>query len=134
MLEEGLRGAREVRRRKERGLHRIARVNVDEGDEDEGKARMEEVDRVNAIAGIGSSSSTSTTQLSLVVDSESDGDGSLNPLLTQLHSHLLSMRNNAAGMVPVLDAMDEAKVALDKFASKNLDDGALRRLYSATDG
>jgi hypothetical protein len=39
------------------------------------------------------------------------------------------MRNNVAGMKPVLEAMDEAKVALDSFVAGKLDHAAMRRLY-----
>lgn len=126
-----MRGAREVRRMKERGLHPLAREGGLRKDEDEDDDETMEIERVNAIAGIGSSSTT-ITNTSLNV--EDDTDPELNPLLKQLTSHLLSMKNNTASMMPVLEAMDEAKLALDKFASRTLGDTALRRAYGVVEG
>ncbi len=135
MLEEGLRGAREVRRMKERGLHPLARESHD-GDEED----TMEVERLNEIVGISypneksmfGSSSTIPTQATLNIGD--DADPQLGTLLKQLTSHLLSMKNNTASMVPVLEAVDEANVALDKFALRTLDDGALRRVYGVVEG
>jgi hypothetical protein len=138
MLEDGLRGAREVRRRKERGLHVLVGKIDGEVDGEGEDARSEEVERVNAIAGITMSGSalSSRTAIGLTtsaMDSGTDAgpDHNLDALLAQLRSHLLSMRNNTASMMPVLEAMDEAKIALDTFISKSLDADALQRLYGA---
>jgi hypothetical protein len=43
------------------------------------------------------------------------------------------MRNNTASMTPVLQAMDEAKTALEKFSARRLDDETLRRLYGVVE-
>ena len=134
-LEDGLRGSREVRKRKERGLHAIARAveREVEDDSDEGGDSVEEIERVNAICGIGSSTgrmngaSTTTTPQTLSINSENDAG--MDSLLAQLQSHLLSMRNNTTTMLPVLEAMTETKVALDKFAARSLDGETLRRVY-----
>ncbi|KAJ9615361.1 hypothetical protein H2200_001436 [Cladophialophora chaetospira] len=135
-LEEGLRGSREVRKKKERGLHELARVGDPVGDEsDEEEDAIAEIERINDLVGIGASSgkgmfgtSRTTAEPTLGVNDETDPE--LQPLLKQLQSHLLSMRNNTASMMPVLGAMDEVGIAMDTFASKSLDDEALRKLYS----
>ncbi|OAP63873.1 hypothetical protein AYL99_03100 [Fonsecaea erecta] len=135
-LEEGFKGSERLRRKKEQGLHPLARsMHRPRGEDDDGdgdgdgvEARQrEEIERVNHVAGIiirpannnnynnKSVSSTSPTP-TLSLDSE-NSDPEMNSLLGQLRSHLLSMQNNTATMQPVLAAMDEATTVLDKFAA-----------------
>jgi hypothetical protein len=158
-LEDGLRGSKEVRRRKERGLHPLARSGEDKG-EGEGEAdgggdgRIGREQQNAAIIGIETAAgpaeeirplslssslsmlpfttaSTESTESALdSLDSVDPADPEMKALLGQLHSHLLSMRNNTASLVPVVDAVEEAKVALEKFAARNLDEPVLRRLYA----
>ncbi|KAK5459415.1 hypothetical protein LTS15_003543 [Exophiala xenobiotica] len=140
-LETGLKSSKGLRRRKERGLHPVAQqldfVVDDENNNDDELAH--EIERVNSITGIsmdnsvkdtmehgarGGRSATMTTSL----DEEGGGE-ELDSMLKQLRSHLSSMRNNTASMRPVLQAMDETKVALDGFAVRKLGHGALGRIY-----
>jgi hypothetical protein len=155
-LEDGLRGSKEVRRRKERGLHPLARSGEDEGEGggegdggDGGIGRrqnaaiigVETADPAEEIRPLSLSlslsllpfttASTESTESALdSLDSVDPADPEMKALLGQLHSHLLSMRNNTASLVPVVDAVEEAKVALEKFAARNLDEPVLRRLYA----
>ncbi|OAL23571.1 hypothetical protein AYO20_10967 [Fonsecaea nubica] len=127
-LEEGFKSSEALRRKKERGLHPIAKNLHREEDEDEGGREAElreEVERVNNIAGIfpvnqrTSAMSESMTCSPPTLSPGSDDDPELSLLLDQLRSHLLSMQNNTASMLPVLAAMDETKVTLDKFAARH---------------
>jgi chromosome segregation ATPase len=135
-LEKGLRGSNDLRRKKERGLHPVARrldVNED-ADSDADTETQEDIDRVNTIAGISTTAAAATTTdgrlgSSAALDPETDPD--LEPLLKELRNHLLSMQNNVAGMAPVMAAIDETKTALDLFVARKLDPDALKRLYSA---
>lgn len=146
-LREGFRQSQALRRRKERGLHPLAAKVDAELDVSgmTGDDASEVVERRNALSGIpvqatttvvGSSSSLSSgfgyfdTNENTPPNLDTvEPDSDLDPLLDQLRSHLLSMRNNTASMAPVLDAVDGAKLALDKFSARNLDEAALRRLY-----
>ncbi|KAK4946156.1 hypothetical protein LTR10_014667 [Elasticomyces elasticus] len=124
-LERGLKSSSELRRKKERGLHPIARqldTNEDDGVE------VDEIERINTIAGIYKSAGQPDPGSITTLNSDEDAD--LEPLLNQLRSHLLSMQNNVAGMKPVLAAVDETKMALDLFAARKLDPETLRRLHS----
>ncbi|KAK5234924.1 hypothetical protein LTR47_003759 [Exophiala xenobiotica] len=141
-LETGLKSSKELRRRKERGLHPIAQqldFVVDDDNNNDDDEHAHEIERVNSITGIsmdnsakdtteynarGGRSATMTTSL----DEEGGGE-ELDSLLKQLRSHLSSMRNNTVSMRPVLQAMDETKVALDGFAVRKLGHGALGRIY-----
>ncbi|KIV77270.1 hypothetical protein PV11_09081 [Exophiala sideris] len=124
-LERGLKSSSELRRKKERGLHPIARqldTNEDDG------VGVDQIERINTIAGI--SKSAGQPDPGSLTSPNSDEDADLEPLLNQLRSHLLSMQNNVAGMKPVLAAVDETKMALDLFAARKLDPETLRRLHS----
>ncbi|EXJ56555.1 hypothetical protein A1O7_06899 [Cladophialophora yegresii CBS 114405] len=147
-LEDGLRGSRELRRRKERGLHPLALARShQDGHKDEEMARENA-----AILGIkiaagtldvgslclttaptattDSTQSTESTDSALGAPPTADPvDREMNTLLGQLRNHLQSMRDNTASMLPVVDAVEEAKVALEKFAARNLDEAALGQLY-----
>ncbi|KAI1623068.1 CENP-Q, a CENPA-CAD centromere complex subunit-domain-containing protein [Exophiala viscosa] len=112
-LERGLKSSSELRRKKERGLHPI----VQQLDDNQDDAQVEQIKRINTIAGI--SSTTTTTTATPTLNGDSDPD--LGPLLTQLRSHLVSMQNNVAGMKPVVAAIDDTKMALDLFAARKLD-------------
>ncbi|KIW22794.1 uncharacterized protein PV07_11058 [Cladophialophora immunda] len=129
-LEEGFKGSEALRRKKERGLHPLAKGlhrEEEEEDEDGVEAELrEEIERVNNIAGIypankkrGAISESMTFPTSPTLSPDSENDPELNSLLEQLRSHLLSMQNNTAPMQPVLAAMDEASTALDKFAARH---------------
>ncbi|KAH0842191.1 hypothetical protein AYO21_00184 [Fonsecaea monophora] len=127
-LEEGFKGSEALRRKKDRGLHPIAKNLHRSEDEDAGGREAElreEVERVNNIAGIlpvdqrTSAMSKPKTRSPPTLSPGSDDDPELNSLLNQLRSHLLSMQNNTASMLPVLAAMDETKVTLDKFAARH---------------
>ncbi|OCT48703.1 hypothetical protein CLCR_04932 [Cladophialophora carrionii] len=148
-LEDGLRGSRELRRRKERGLHPLAREGGD-GDGDKQTERENaaimgikgsgaaEVRRLLALALTAATTAAESTESTVSSESALGVEGTADPvdpdmsaLLGQLRSHLQSMRNNTASLLPVVDAVDEAKVALEKFAARNLDEAAIRRLYGA---
>ncbi|OAL17550.1 hypothetical protein AYO22_11529 [Fonsecaea multimorphosa] len=138
-LEEGFKGSEALRRKKERGLHPMARdllhkeeeTEDDEENEDggvEAGRRREEIERINNVAGIirpgnkrfsGAleSKTSSMSPPTLTLDSENDPE--LNSLLNQLRNHLLRMQKNTAPMQPVLAAMDEAKATLDKFVARH---------------
>jgi hypothetical protein len=125
MLREGLRGAQGVRKIKERGLHCVARA-IGEND------RVVEVRRMGEVAGIETDERAIGDAGVGTMMSEQDAknnDPNYEKLVQQLQSHLLSMRNNTASMMPVLDAMENARTALDKYAGRTLGDEALRRLY-----
>ncbi|EXJ74412.1 uncharacterized protein A1O5_02708 [Cladophialophora psammophila CBS 110553] len=135
MLEDGFKGSEALRRKKERGLHPLARdLHKEEESEDGAKAEeaREEIERVNNIAGICpaprkvSTMPRSKTSPSPTLSPDSGVDPELNSLLSQLRNHLLSMQNNTATMQPVLAAMDEAKIALDKFAARRGTRNSLR--------
>jgi hypothetical protein len=148
-LEDGLRGSKEVRRRKERGLHPLARSGEAEGEGEDGggvgrrqnaaiigiktAGPAEEIRPLSLSLSLSmlpfTTASTESTE-SAALDSLGSADPEMKALLGQLHSHLLSMRNNTASLVPVVDAVEKAKVALEKFAARNLDEPVLRRLYA----
>jgi hypothetical protein len=133
MLQEGMRGAKEVRRRKERGEHWIVR-DMKEREQN----GLEDVAKRNQVVGITTWSSTghlredsSTTRDSMTplsLDDGADDDADLTRLKKQLHSHLVSVRTNTAPMIPVLEAIDATKVAIDQFAARNLEGNDLRRV------
>ncbi|ETI26418.1 hypothetical protein G647_03195 [Cladophialophora carrionii CBS 160.54] len=147
-LEDGLRGSRELTRRKERGLHPLAR----EGGDGDGQTERENTvimgikaagaaeDRRSlawaltaaTAAATAAAESMDSTESALGLEDTADPvDPGMSVLLGQLRSHLLSMRNNTASLLPVVDAVDEAQVALEKFAARNLDEAAIRQLYGA---
>ncbi|KIW65038.1 hypothetical protein PV04_07325 [Phialophora macrospora] len=137
-LEDGLRGSKEVRRRKERGLHPLARRGEGEGIGREHAAIIgidaagpaEEMRPLSLSVAFPAATTASTESTLDLLGSADQADPEMNALLGQLHSHLLSMRNNTASLVPVVDAVEEAKAALEKFAARNLDEPVLRRLYA----
>lgn len=139
-LETGLRSCETLRRKKERGLHPVAR----ELDEDDSLAcnHAEEIERVTAAAGIRSTkahfpaaslvsnAATTTTMTPPCLATTSDQDPELNPLLLQLRSHLVSMQNNTSSMLQVVGAMEETKTKLELFTASRFDEDALRRMYA----
>ncbi|EXJ78159.1 hypothetical protein A1O3_09320 [Capronia epimyces CBS 606.96] len=144
-LETALKSSQTLRRKKEMGLHPLARALGQNQD----TVWAEHVERANLAAGIsGSRGPTAaavaarhgaalSTSLSALSSSElihrsrdppAEGDPDLDPLLKQLRSHLLSMQNNTRNLNPVMAAMDEARTTLDRFAIGTFDDEGLRRL------
>ncbi|KAL2444405.1 hypothetical protein ABEF95_016537 [Exophiala dermatitidis] len=131
-LQDAVKSSQRLRRKRETGLHPLARTAKQGHGQDE-------IERMNAIAGIAvrgatghdhdvgvSSHSTSASGPALTIDEEDEPE--LGPLLKQLRSHLHSMRNNTASLDPVFNAMDEAKCALDRFAVTSVDRETLMRL------
>ena len=116
-----------MRKRKERGLHPLVRNFNTRVVMRRTRVKMEidwmEVERINAVAGIKVSTGNRDDVLKLHADFDTEAGSNLNPLLEQLQSHLLSMRNNTASMHPLLAAMDDAQIALKNFAARNLDEG-----------
>lgn len=60
-------------------------------------------------------------------------DPDMRNLVTQLRSHLTSMQTNTDGMRPVLQAMDETKVALDQFVAARFAARDRDRVYDMHD-
>ncbi|EHY59545.1 uncharacterized protein HMPREF1120_07533 [Exophiala dermatitidis NIH/UT8656] len=130
-LQDAVKRSQRLRRKRETGLHPLARTAKQGHDHDE-------IERPNSVTGIavrGATStgpdydvgvSTSASGSALTIDEEDEPE--LGPLLKQLRSHLHSMRNNTASLNPVLAAMDEAKCALDRFAVTSFDRETLMRL------
>ena len=136
-LETSLKSSKDLRRRKERGLHPVAQQlkSVDDGedDDDDDDEQVREIGRVNSITGISMDRAKHTTEYarggSTTASLDEGGGEELGSMLKQLRSHLLSMRNNTASMRPVLQAMYETKVALDGFAARKLGHEALGRVH-----
>lgn len=129
-LEKGLRGSNDLRRKKERGLHPVAKNLDADSDADADAEAQEDILRVNTIAGISTGSTALTDRQpgpTAALDPKADPD--LEPLLKELRNHLFSMQNNVAGMAPVMAAIDGTKTALDLFVARKLDPDTLRRLY-----
>ncbi|KIW20413.1 hypothetical protein PV08_00988 [Exophiala spinifera] len=138
-LETSLRSANDLRRKKERGLHPVVRkLSEFEMDSDQ----LDQIDWINGITGISPNAalddSISSNQNGLDENPIRDGgedeeeDESMKSMLKQLRSHLTSMRNNTAGMHPVLSAMDETKAVLDSFAMKTFDHETLSKIYGVS--
>ncbi len=132
-LETGLKSSKELRRRKERGLHPVAQQLEPVDDDNDDDEQVHEIDRVNSITGISIDSAKDAAEYarcgSATTSLDEGGGEELDSMLKQLRSHLLSMRNNTASMRSVLQAMDETKVALDGFAVRKLGYEALGRFY-----
>lgn len=136
-LESALRSSQTLRRKREKGLHPLAR-DLDNQSETETTS----IERMTAIAGIGigrdvsrresadggRSLSDYTSARISCLDVENQPDLELHTLLRQLRNHLGSMQNNMACLNPVMAAMDDAKMELDRFALGTFDEEALRRI------
>ena len=148
LLREGERGARELAKRKERGLHGIV-GRMEEGEEEEEAEGGDEDEENAGEVGGGTRSggvrsrkhdldklTTSTTShngafpASRVPGSTpSLPDDRLTHLHTQLKTHLHSLQKNTTPLLPLLSALSSTQLTLDHFAAKNLDDEAWESVY-----
>ncbi|EXJ88527.1 hypothetical protein A1O1_05457 [Capronia coronata CBS 617.96] len=141
-LETALKSSQTLRRKREKGLHPLARAGVDDS-QHEDEIPQEDIEKLNSLAGIAVSQPApadrhaagwftsilpASSALYPSLDSSARADPELDTLLRQLRSHLLSMQNNTSRLQPVMAAIDDAKTTLDRFAVTTFDDEDLRRL------
>ena len=137
-LETGLKSAKDLRRKKERGLHPVVRKLAEsELDSDQ----RDRVERINSITGISTNSNSTDGTIpghpngldETLEKTEAEGeDETMNSMLKQLRNHLTSMQNNTATMTPVLSAMDGTKAMLDSFAMRKFDRETLSKIYGVS--